>query len=177
MTKPIATIAALDMPSRASRRVVFAAALTVIAAGLTAVTLSGLVPAAFSGQGERGVGPSLGQMRLAATSACFQCGTIEVIEPLGAAGRDGLGAIAGGLAGVAAGSRLGGDQGVILLTMFGAAGGSRGAFLPVNAAPGAWLILVRMEDGSLRRVEQQQAPSLTVGDRVRLVRGNVVART
>ena len=184
MTKPIATIAALDMPSRAVHRVMLAAALTVIAAGLTALTLaSGLLPSAQAGAAERGAPPSLAQLKLAATG-CPQCGTIEAIQQAEAADwNGGLGAIAGGLAGATVGNQIGGERGAVLLTVFGAAAASRNASLAGpgfgHAAPSgaAWRISVRMEDGSLRRVEQRQTPSLTVGDRVRMVRGNVVART
>jgi outer membrane lipoprotein SlyB len=74
---------------------------------------------------------------------CPSCGTIESIRPVEVRGEGtGVGAVAGGVTGAAAG-----QQHVV------------------------YRITVRMDDGLFRTVSQASAPTLAVGDKVRVVQG------
>jgi hypothetical protein len=164
----------LDGPYPKSHFVAYLAAVTVIAACVTALAaLTGWFPRLF---GDAASPPPA----IAATpQSCAHCGVVVAIDPLQPA-RAGavLGAVAAGIAG-GGGSRFDGSAGGVMLAVLSLASSASGAERAGDDshrnAPGPRP--VRMEDGSRREVDQMHAPAIVVGDRVRLIQGNVVART
>lgn len=110
--------------------------------------------------------------------ACADCGTVENFRQLEVKG-DGsaLGAVAGGAAGAVVGHQFGRGSGKDLLTIAGAIGGAfAGHEIEKNVRTKTrYEISVRMEDGSLRTVSQDAAPTWRIGDRVRVVDNRIVA--
>lgn len=106
--------------------------------------------------------------------ACSNCGTIESVTPVQrAAPTSGLGAVAGGLVGGLLGNQVGGGSGRAVATVAGAVGGGfAGNAIEKNTrTQTAYQVRVRMNDGSVRTIEQGAAAS--VGARV-VVDGNVL---
>ncbi len=161
----------LDGPYRQSHLVAYLAALIMIAACLTALAaLTGWFPRLFGDT----VSPA--PAIVATPQPCLHCGVVEAIDPLQPA-RAGavLGAVAAGIAG-GGGSRFDGSAGGVMLAVLSLASGAE-RIGDGSRQTRAWRIAVRMQDGSRREVDQMRAPALVVGDRVRLIQGNVVART
>ena len=106
--------------------------------------------------------------------ACSNCGTVESVTAVErAAPTSGLGAVAGGLVGGLLGNQVGGGTGKAVATVAGAVGGGfAGNAIEKNTRKTtAYQVRVRMNDGSVRTFEQNQA--ITTGARV-LVDGNVL---
>lgn len=110
---------------------------------------------------------------------CANCGVIATIRPVEVQGKtSGLGAVAGGVAGGLVGSQFGHGASNTLLTIGGAAGGAFAG----DAVEGrmkkqtAWRVTVRLEDGSVRTLQQASQPPLAVGERVRIVDGKSIER-
>lgn len=110
---------------------------------------------------------------------CASCGVIATIRPVEVKARtSGLGAVAGGVAGGIVGNQFGHGAGNTLLTIGGAAGGAFAG----DAIEGrmnkrtAWRVTVRLEDGSVRTLQQASEPPFAVGDRVRIVDGRSLER-
>ena len=115
-----------------------------------------------------------------AAAPCANCGVIESINAVEVKGKtSGVGAVAGGVAGGLLGNAIGGGHGVgnAVLTVGGAAGGAFAG----DAIEGhvkkqtAWRVTVRLEDGSVRTLQQSAQPPFAVGDRVR-INGNAIER-
>ncbi|MCJ0765488.1 glycine zipper 2TM domain-containing protein [Variovorax terrae] len=103
---------------------------------------------------------------------CANCGTIESVTPVEHKGSgSGLGAVAGGVLGAVVGNQVGGGTGRTVATVLGAVGGGyAGNAVEKNMKKTtAYQVQVRMEDGSVRTIEQATAPA--VGARV-VVDGN-----
>lgn len=114
-----------------------------------------------------------------AAAPCPSCGVIETIRAVEVQGKtSGLGAVAGGVAGGVVGNQFGHGTGKTLLTIGGAAGGAFAG----DAIEGhmkkqtAWRVTVRLEDGSVRTLQQASQPPFAVGDRVRVVDGKSLER-
>lgn len=106
--------------------------------------------------------------------ACSNCGTIESVTPVQrAAPTSGLGAVAGGLVGGLLGNQVGGGTGKAVATVAGAVGGGfAGNAIEKNTRKTTvYEVRVRMNDGSVRTIEQGSAA--TTGARV-VVDGNVL---
>lgn len=106
--------------------------------------------------------------------ACSNCGTIESVTAVErAAPTSGIGAVAGGLVGGLLGNQVGGGSGKAVATVAGAVGGGfAGNAIEKNTRKTtAYQVRVRMNDGSVRTIEQSQ-PANT-GARV-VVDGNVL---
>jgi outer membrane lipoprotein SlyB len=110
----------------------------------------------------------------AATTTCADCGVIESVRSVTRKGQGtGLGAVAGGVVGAAVGNQIGKGNGRSAMTVLGAVGGGlagneiekRSRSVTVHE------VRVRMDDGSLRTIEQAQPPH--AGDRV-VVQGNTL---
>jgi outer membrane lipoprotein SlyB len=91
---------------------------------------------------------------------------------------NGVGPIAGGIAGAVLGNTIGkGDSGGMrkVLTVLGAAGGAlAGKEIERNVrATSHWEIAVRLDDGSYRTLTSEAQPFWTAGDRVRLLDGRL----
>lgn len=101
--------------------------------------------------------------------ACAGCGTVVTVQALQQQGQaTGLGAVAGGVIGGVVGNQLGGGNGRKALTVLGAVGGGvAGHEIEKNArATTVYSVKVRLDDGTLRTLQLQQAPA--VGARVQV---------
>jgi outer membrane lipoprotein SlyB len=98
----------------------------------------------------------------AATRAiCASCGHVESVTTLARKGdAKGVGAVAGGVLGAVVGNQIGKGNGRALATIIGAVGGGvAGNAIEKNVSTvTVYQVQVRMEDGSLRMVEQASAP-------------------
>jgi outer membrane lipoprotein SlyB len=115
-----------------------------------------------------------------AAAPCASCGVVEAINAVEVKGKtSGVGAVAGGVAGGLLGNAIGGGHGVgsAVLTVGGAAGGAfAGDAIEGNVKKQtAWRVTVRLEDGSVRTLQQSAQPPFRVGDRVR-INGNAIER-
>ncbi len=92
-----------------------------------------------------------------------------------AAESNGVGPIAGGIAGAVLGNQLGKGTTRKVLTVLGAAGGAlAGKEIERNVrATSHWEIAVRLDDGSERTLRSDTEPYWTAGDRVRLLDGRL----
>jgi outer membrane lipoprotein SlyB len=110
-------------------------------------------------------------------SDCASCGTVEAIRIFEVRGNvTGLRAGAGGSGGALNGNDRGSGKGG--LTTLGAGDGAlAGSEIENNAQKRVrYRVTVRMDDASFRTVSQSTAPSVAVGDRVRIANGALVAR-
>ncbi|MEP6970106.1 MAG: glycine zipper 2TM domain-containing protein [Betaproteobacteria bacterium] len=92
---------------------------------------------------------------------CASCGRVESVTPIERKGdANGVGAVAGGVLGAVVGNQIGKGNGRALATIVGAVGGGvAGNAIEKNVSKTTvYQVQVRMEDGSLRSVEQASAP-------------------
>ena len=105
---------------------------------------------------------------VAQRAICASCGTVETVTPIqrNAKSGTGVGAVAGGALGAVVGNQIGKGSGRMLATVLGAVGGGlAGNTIEKNMKKETvYQVQVRMEDGSLRTVEQ--ASPASVGARV-----------
>ena len=107
-------------------------------------------------------------------AACVQCGVVEAVQAVQRKGDGtGLGAVAGGVLGAVVGHQVGGGNGKKAATVLGAVGGGVAGHEVEKRARAETVqqVRVRMDDGSVRTVEQAQAPA--VGARVQLQGGTL----
>jgi outer membrane lipoprotein SlyB len=100
---------------------------------------------------------------------CANCGTVEAVTPITKkAPGPGVGAVAGGVLGGVVGNQIGKGSGRTVATVLGAIGGGvAGNAIEKNMKKTtAYTVLVRMEDGSSRTIEQSSAPA--IGSKVTL---------
>lgn len=105
---------------------------------------------------------------------CSNCGTVRAVTTVQRDGTaSGGGVIAGGVLGALVGNQVGDGNGKTLATILGAVGGgvAGNAVEKKMKKVTVYQVLVRMEDGSTRSLEQASAPS--VGDKV-TIDGNVL---
>ncbi|GAB3549035.1 hypothetical protein GCM10027343_30270 [Noviherbaspirillum agri] len=91
----------------------------------------------------------------------------------------GLGTVAGAVVGGVLGNQVGSGSGRKAATVAGAAGGAlAGHQMQKNAraADDAYRVSVRMDNGSVQTLVQEQPPGVQVGERVRLDNGVIVER-
>lgn len=113
----------------------------------------------------------------AAPAQCLNCGMVESVRLVEYRGEaSGVGAVAGGVAGALLGNQIGKGGGRTVMTIAGGAGGAYlGNEIEKNTKRSSgYQIKVRMSDGSLRTVRQQDVPGVRAGDRVRVSGGSVV---
>jgi outer membrane lipoprotein SlyB len=97
----------------------------------------------------------------AAQAVCAHCGRIEAVTPIQRKGQaQGVGAVTGGVLGAVVGNQIGKGSGRTLATVLGAVGGGvAGNAIEKNMAmTTVYLVQIRMEDGSVRSIEQSSAP-------------------
>lgn len=107
--------------------------------------------------------------------ACAACGTVESVTPIAQEGKpSGVGAVAGAVLGGLLGNQFGGGDGKTLSTIGGVLGGAYAGNTVEKRMNQQthYRVLVRMDDGSSRSVEQS-SPAFGVGSRVS-VQGNVL---
>ena len=110
---------------------------------------------------------------------CSDCGVITSITPVNVQGKGtGLGAVAGGVAGIVIGNQIGAGSGKTIAKIAGAAGG---AFVGNKVEQKAratthYDVTVHMDTGTDQVVSVQTQPTLPVGAAVRVVNGAVIAK-
>lgn len=114
------------------------------------------------------------------TSSATGYGVVQAIDvvPREQAGI-GLGAVAGAVVGGVLGNQVGSGSGRKAATVAGAAGGAlAGHQMQKNtrAADEAYRVSVRMDNGAIQTLVQEQPPGVQVGERVRLDNGVIVER-
>lgn len=105
-------------------------------------------------------------------------GTVESVTPVQRnAKADGLGVVAGGVLGAIVGNQIGKGGGRTLGTIVGAVGGgiAGNAIERRMKKETVYQVGVRMDDGSLRTIEQASAPS--IGSRINVSQANQAANT
>ena len=180
---------------RKTHPLVLGAAASVMVVSLVgAAAIVGLLPIAHSDKADASVPapasvPNVasnghgnnGAPKLAAYSnICASCGTVASIHTVLLKGDStGLGAVAGGVTGALVGNQIGRGNGNTAMTILGAAGGAfAGNEIEKNVKKHySYRVTVHMDDGSIRTVSQPSAPAVTVGERVRVVDGTVIARS
>lgn len=98
-----------------------------------------------------------------ARSVCANCGRVESVTPVQRQGQaQGTGAVAGGVLGAVVGNQIGKGGGRAVATILGAVGGGlAGNTIEKNMATvTVYLVRIRMEDGTVRSVEQASAPAI-----------------
>jgi len=168
-----------------------AAASVMLVSLVGAAAIGGLLPNAHSDKADM---PTPTQARVPAASprheaapklaardsACATCGTVEAIRAVELkADATGLGAVAGGVTGAVVGNQIGRGNGNTAMTILGAAGGAlAGNEIEKNVKKRySYRVTVRMDDGTFRTVSQSISPAVSVGERVRVVDGAVIARS
>jgi outer membrane lipoprotein SlyB len=109
--------------------------------------------------------------------ACANCGVVISIVPVEVkGGGSGLGMVAGGVTGALVGTQIGRGNGNAVATIAGAAGGAfAGNEIEKNMNKVVrYQVWVRMHDGTSRTSYQSSAPAFAVGDKVKVVNGQVV---
>jgi outer membrane lipoprotein SlyB len=110
----------------------------------------------------------------AAKAVCSHCGVVEAVTPFSREGQgSGVGAVAGGVLGGVVGNQVGKGNGRAVATVLGAVGGGwAGHTIEKNMKKTtAYRVVLRMQDGSSRTLEQTSAP--LVGSKV-VVEGGVL---
>jgi outer membrane lipoprotein SlyB len=110
---------------------------------------------------------------------CANCGVVESIVPVEVkGGGSGLGMVAGGVTGALVGTQIGRGNGNAVATIAGAAGGAfAGNEIEKNMHKTMrYQVRVRMPDGSSRTTYQSTAPEFAVGDKIKIMHGQVVVR-
>jgi outer membrane lipoprotein SlyB len=110
---------------------------------------------------------------------CTNCGVITAVTPVTVQGKGtGLGAVAGGVAGIVIGNQIGAGSGKTIAKIAGAAGGAFVGNKVEQKARAAthYEIRVHLENGTDTAVTQDSQPTLPVGAAVRVVDGTVIAK-
>lgn len=112
--------------------------------------------------------------QVAAAPVCANCGVVESVRAIKRKGEaSGVGAVAGGVLGAAVGNQFGKGNGRSAMTVLGAVGGGVAGHEVEKQVKSVVVhqVTVRMDDGSVRTIEQSQAPR--TGERV-LVQGKTL---
>jgi outer membrane lipoprotein SlyB len=118
--------------------------------------------------------PAPEPVRVAAV--CSYCGVVESVQAVQRKGQGtGVGAVAGGVLGAAVGNQVGHGNGRAAMTVLGAVGGGlAGNEVEKRArAETVYQVRIKFDDGSVRTIEQESAP--TVGARVEVQGGKLKA--
>ena len=114
-----------------------------------------------------------------APKICRNCGTVSEITPIEKQGEgSGVGAVLGGVVGGVLGHQVGSGRGRDVATVAGALGGAYvGNQVEKNKnTVVAWEVRVRLEDGTNQVMRYTTQPAFRVGDRVRVMDGQLLAR-
>lgn len=110
---------------------------------------------------------------------CGNCGRVEsVVSKQQAAKPSGVGIAAGAIIGGVLGNQIGSGNGRTLATVAGAVGGGYAGneVEKHTRTTTTYQVRVRMEDGEVRTFPCEQPPTWSVGDRVKVVNGALIAR-
>jgi outer membrane lipoprotein SlyB len=105
-------------------------------------------------------------------AACAECGVVESVREIDTKGEgSGLGAVGGAVVGGVLGHQVGGGSGKKIATVVGAVGGAVAGNEIEKRVKSAksYDITIRFEDGSSRVINEANAPSWRVGDRVKVI--------
>lgn len=114
-----------------------------------------------------------------APAICHSCGRVESVQVTqDAAPPSGVGMVAGALLGGVLGNQVGGGNGRKLATVAGAVGGGYAGneVEKRTRAVTTYQVRVRMEGGEIRTFPYPQQPAWSIGDRVRIIDGQLTAR-
>jgi len=107
---------------------------------------------------------------------CAECGRIESVREIATKGEgSGIGAVGGAVVGGVLGHQVGSGRGQDAATVVGAVGGAvAGHQIEKHVkSTKSYEITVRFEDGSSRVINEANATSWRVGDRVKFVNGSI----
>lgn len=129
-----------------------------------------------SSRSTSGSNQSTNAVTVPAIAKCAACGVVESVRETSTRGSgSGLGAAGGAVVGGLLGNQVGGGRGQDVMTVVGAVGGA----VAGNQIEGrmkttqGFEINVRLNDGSMRTVQQSTRPEWRAGDQVRIVDGVV----
>ncbi len=111
-----------------------------------------------------------------APAKCVNCGQIESVREIVTRGEGtGLGAVGGAVVGGAVGNQVGAGRGKDLATVAGAVGGAvAGNEIEKRAkSTKSYEIIVRLDDGSSRVINETNPPMWRPGDRVKVNNGTI----
>lgn len=115
-------------------------------------------------------------VQAAAVATCSECGVIESVHEINAKGQSsGIGVVGGAVVGGLLGNQVGGGRGKDVMTVVGAVGGAMAGNeveKRVNSSK-SFEITVRLNDGSSRVISEASAPSWRIGDKVKIVNGQI----
>jgi outer membrane lipoprotein SlyB len=107
---------------------------------------------------------------------CGNCGVIESMRTIETNGNgSGIGAVGGAVVGGLLGNQVGGGNGKKAMTVVGAVGGAlAGNHIEKRVkSTTSYEVLVRMDNGSSRVINESMAPAWRNGDRVKIVDGMI----
>lgn len=157
---------------------VIAAVSVIIFSAFGVATMTGLLPRAESMNVAQGLTQSRSPVGSNADKNCSNCGVVESINAIEVRGNGtGLGVVAGGVTGALLGNQIGRSSGNTVATIAGAAGGAfAGNEIEKNIKKTMrYQVRVHMNDGTYHTTYQSYAPVFSVGEKVKLVNGKVVA--
>lgn len=114
-----------------------------------------------------------------APAICHSCGRVESVQAVQQQAQpSGVGMVAGAVLGGVLGNQVGGGNGRKLATVAGAVGGGYAGNEIEKRTRGTttYNVRVRMEGGEIRTFPYEQQPAWGVGDRVKVVDGQLTAR-
>ena len=154
---------------------VIAAVSVIIFSAFGVATMTGLLPRADSMNDPHAM--TKNRVASNADKTCSNCGVVESINAVEIRGQGtGLGVVAGGITGALLGNQIGRGSGNTVATIAGAAGGAyAGNEIEKNMKKSLrYQVRVRMNDDTYRTIYQTYAPAFAVGDKVKVVNGQVV---
>ena len=114
------------------------------------------------------------------TASCYDCGTVTHIEQVGTPTRGATGAVLGGIVGAAAGRELADDESKgrqNTATVAGAAAGAiAGSAIERNVRGVRYNVYVRMDDGRVVTITQDDLAGIREGSYVRVYNGRATLR-
>lgn len=114
-----------------------------------------------------------------APAVCHSCGRVESVQVIEQAAQpSGVGMVAGAVLGGVLGNQVGGGNGRKIATVAGAVGGGYAGneIEKRTRTTATYQVRVRMEGGEVRTFPYAQQPGWSVGDRVRVVDGQLTSR-
>lgn len=124
------------------------------------------------------VAPAPVRQAKSAAPICADCGVVESVHTVEVKGEaSGAGAVAGAVGGLIVGNQIGSGRGKTLAKVAGAAGGAyAGNQIEKNIRKTTqYQVALRMDDGSRRTITQTSGEGLSIGRRVRVIDGAVIA--
>jgi outer membrane lipoprotein SlyB len=112
-------------------------------------------------------------------ASCSSCGRVESVNAIQHAAKpSGVGMVAGAVLGGVLGNQVGGGNGRKVATVAGAVGGGYAGneIEKSSRATTSYQVRVRMDGGEIRSFPYAQPPGWGVGDRVRVVDGQLTSR-